>query len=212
MGQTWRPHIGIFALIIISDVLIGSKCLDDLQSRTIESMRFLLHLSLDIEKKRISYKHASETHTKSTFTRIKYYSSIVIILSCCLPSRVSLLVRSRTRDRKAASSNPGRSGGRIFFSRSTFLCWLFNRCPFHPRVAAVALKRPRSFCQKCNWQVTPNHAYTLDSTKSEWAEYVGIMWEPIRKRVHTQLVKEHSVTVVSVRWAAMAWFWPKEWN
>ena len=37
--------------------------------------------------------------------------------------------------------------------------------------AAVARKRPRSFCQKCRWQVTPKHAYTFDPTKSEWADY-----------------------------------------
>ena len=30
------------------------------------------------------------------------------------------------------------------------------RCSFHPRVTAVARKRPRSFCQKCRWQVTLN--------------------------------------------------------
>ena len=45
------------------------------------------------------------------------------------------------------------------------------RCPFYPRVTAVARKRPRSFCQKCRWQVTPKHAHTLDPTKSEWADY-----------------------------------------
>ena len=39
------------------------------------------------------------------------------------------------------------------------------RCPFHPRVTAVASERPRSFCQKCRWQVTPKHAYTLDFNK-----------------------------------------------
>ena len=32
------------------------------------------------------------------------------------------------------------------------------RCPFHPGVTIVAHKRPRSFCQKCRWQVTPKHA------------------------------------------------------
>ena len=52
-------------------------------------------------------------------------------------------------------------GGRIFFSRVNFLCWLLFRYPFHPRVTAVARKRPRSFCQKCRWQVTAEHAYTL---------------------------------------------------
>ena len=50
--------------------------------------------------------------------------------------------------------------GRIFFSRVNFLCFLFQY-PFHPRVTAVARKRPQSFCQKRRWQVTAKHAYTL---------------------------------------------------
>ena len=45
------------------------------------------------------------------------------------------------------------------------------RCPFHPRVTAVACKRPRSFYKKCRWQVTLKHAYTLGPSKSEWADY-----------------------------------------
>ena len=67
----------------------------------------------------------------------------------------------RTRDRKVAGSNPCWSGERIFFSRVNSLCWLLFRYPFHPRVTAVAGKRPRSFCQKRRWQVTAKHAYTL---------------------------------------------------
>ena len=76
-------------------------------------------------------------------------------------------------------------------------------------------KRLRSFCQKRKWQVTPKHAYTLDPTKSEWATIPlspGIVWEPIRKRAHKQLVREHSVTVVSARWATVDWSWHNEWN
>ena len=65
----------------------------------------------------------------------------------------------RTRDRKGSS--PGRSGGRIFFSRVNFLCWLLFRYPFHPRVTAVVRKRSQSFCQKCRWQVTAKNTYTL---------------------------------------------------
>ena len=45
--------------------------------------------------------------------------------------------------------------------QGNFLCWLLFRYPFHPRVTAVARKRPRSFRQKCRWQVTAKHAYTL---------------------------------------------------
>ena len=48
------------------------------------------------------------------------------------------------------------------------------RTPFHPRVTAVARKRPWSFCQKHGWQVTPKHAYTLDTTKSKWADYAAV--------------------------------------
>ena len=48
------------------------------------------------------------------------------------------------------------------------------RCPFHPRVTTVARKRPRSSCPKYRWQVTPKHAYTLDPTKSEWADYAAV--------------------------------------
>ena len=67
----------------------------------------------------------------------------------------------RTRDWKVAGSNPCWNGGRIFFSGVDFLCWLLFRYPFHPRVTTVARKKSRSFCQKCRWQVTAKHAYTL---------------------------------------------------
>ena len=66
-----------------------------------------------------------------------------------------------TRDWKVAGSNPCWNCGRIFFSRVDFLCWLLFRYPFHPRVTTVARKKSRSFCQKCRWQVTAKHAYTL---------------------------------------------------
>ena len=40
----------------------------------------------------------------------------------------------------------------------------------------------------------------------------GIVWELIRKQAHTQLVRAHSATVVSARWATVNWSWRKEWN
>ena len=75
------------------------------------------------------------------------------------------------------------------------------RGPFHSRVTVVARKRPRSFFPKCRWQDTLKHAYILDPTKSEWADYAveQAAWEPIKKRAHTQLVREHMATVVSAR-------------
>ena len=78
-----------------------------------------------------------------------------------LGAGIAQWLERRTRDWKVAGSNPCWSGGRIFFSRVDFLCWLLFRYPFHPRVTAVARKRSRSFCQKCRWQVTAKLAYTL---------------------------------------------------
>ena len=46
-----------------------------------------------------------------------------------------------------------------------------------PRGTTMARKRPRSFCQKYRWQVTPKHAYTLDSLKLEWADYAAVQAE-----------------------------------
>ena len=66
----------------------------------------------------------------------------------------------RTHDLMVPGSSPGRSGARMF-SRVNFLCWLLFRYAFHPCVTAVACKRSQSFCQKCRWQVTAKHTYTL---------------------------------------------------
>ena len=86
------------------------------------------------------------------------------MMSWCLlhlGAGIAQWLEHRTRDWKVAGSNPCWNGGRIFFSRVDFLCWLLFRYPFHPRVTTVARKKSRSFCQKCRWQVTAKHAYTL---------------------------------------------------
>ena len=62
----------------------------------------------------------------------------------------------RTRDWKVAGSNPCWNGGRIFFSRVDFLCWLLFRYPFHPRVTTVARKKSRSFCQSAGGRLQLN--------------------------------------------------------
>ena len=56
-------------------------------------------------------------------------------------------------------------------------------------------------CRKCRWQVTAKHAYNLDPTKLEWADFAvqAQCGNPSGKRAHTQLVREHSATVVSAR-------------
>ena len=87
----------------------------------------------------------------------------------------------RAPDSWSRVSNSGRGGGRTLFSTVNFLCWLV-RCPIHPRVTTVARKK----------------VYTLDPTKSEWADYVfkALCEKNIksRKRAHTQLVRKSSAT------------------
>ena len=93
------------------------------------------------------------------FTTNIYYLLIFLLLTW--GAWIAQWLERRTHDRKVPGSSPGRRGGRIFFSRVNFLCWLLFRYQFHPSVTAVARKRPRSFCQKCRWQVTAKDAYTL---------------------------------------------------
>ena len=111
----------------------------------------------------------------------------------------------RTRNRTVASLIPGRSGGRIFFSRVDFVCWLlFGVCStpvssqWHVKDSGHSAKRSGGSLQL--------------NTRTHWPNEVGvgwlcrcpdIVWELIKKRAHTQLVKEHSVTVVSARWATV---------
>ena len=74
------------------------------------------------------------------------------------------------------SSNPGRSGRRIFFSSQLCVQTLIQ-CLSHPCFTAVARKRTRSFCQKYRWQVSSKYAYTLDPSKSELADYAAFQVE-----------------------------------
>ena len=88
------------------------------------------------------------------------------------------MVAITSQDRLLVRAPGSRSKGCEFkswqenFLLQSQLCVLnLIRCPFHPHVTAVAHKRPRSICQKCKWQDTPKHAYTLGPRKLEWADY-----------------------------------------
>ena len=72
-----------------------------------------------------------------------------------------MLIERQTHNRKVASSNPGRGGGRILLFRVNFVCWLL----FGVRSTTVLA---------CRWRITPKHAYTLHPTKSEWDDYAAV--------------------------------------
>ena len=101
------------------------------------------------------------------------------------------------------------------FSRDNFVCWhLFGvsstsllpqwhiNDPSHSAKSAsgsLQLNTHRSFTQ---WSQSGLKIYCCP----------GIMLEPIPKQADAQLVREHSVTVISARWAAVDWSWPNKWK
>jgi len=91
-----------------------------------------------------------------------------------LGAGIAQWLERRTREWKIAGSNPCKSGGRIFFSRVNFLCWLLFRYPFHPHVTAVARKRSWTFWQKRKWQVTAKLAYMGCMVYTERAETAAV--------------------------------------
>ena len=87
------------------------------------------------------------THYHHHFFQCRQWDSACFVWTCTVYSllrRVGIAcwLERRTRDRKVASSNPGRSGWRIFCSRVNLVCWLFIRCPFHPRLRQWHVKDP----------------------------------------------------------------------
>ena len=110
--------------------------------------------------------HSAVSLTRVREWRFNYKNSLSLFYYMCVcvcrwgrEEGDSSVVRAPDSWRKGL--NPCRSGGRIIFSRVDFLFWLLFRYSFQPRVTAVARKRSRSFCQKCIWQVTAKHVYTL---------------------------------------------------
>ena len=74
---------------------------------------------------RMNVRNSFDPHNDVTVFKILgrfIYLFIYLFAISNVENRGSLSVDSRTRDRKVASSNPGKSGGRIFFSRVNFVC------------------------------------------------------------------------------------------
>ena len=144
---------------------------------------------------------------------------LLLVVWCLLDlvggSRNRLLVRVPDSWSKGCKFKSQQERWENFLLQSQLCVLTLIRCLFHPRVTTVARKRPWSFFQKCRCQFTPKQAYTLDPTKSEWADYAAnqaLCGNLSGKQAHMQLIKEHLVTVVSARWAAVDWSWPEEWN
>ena len=123
----------------------------------------------------------------------------------------SLLVERRTRNGKVASSNLSRSGEWIFFSRVNFVCWLLFFVHSTPVSPQWHVKYPghsaKSAGSRLHWN---KHTPLPNEVGVGWlCRCPGILRELIRKRAHRQLLRKHSVTVVSARWDIVDRSWGK---
>ena len=101
-------------------------CLRDnavLLSAWYSSLLILKSVLLKPKLKKKKWKNTSFFHAQSQMSNFAWWhNSLSFICSCYFWD--SLLVERQTCDTKVASLNPGRSGGKIFFSRVYFVCWL----------------------------------------------------------------------------------------
>ena len=120
----------------------------------------------------------------------------------------------RTRDRKVASSNPGRSSGRIFFSRVNFVCWLLFDVRSTPVLLQWHVKDPGRSAKSAGGRLHLN-------THKPWAQRSrsGLTMPLSRHSVGTYLEMRSRATCLGtfahshwVCWATVDWFWHKEWN
>ena len=95
----------------------------------------------------------------------------------------------------------------VNFLLQSQLCVLtLIQCPFHHHVTAVARRKSQSFCQKvqvAGYTLTRIHLWPNEVREGWLCRCQGTVWEPTKKRAHTQLIREHSVTVISAHWATV---------
>ena len=101
------------------------------------------------------YKILKHLHTICDMREIRLFNiAHKIFFSCKINvCRDSLLVRAIDSWSKGSEFESRQERLENFLLRSSLCVLILIRCLLHPRVTAVARKRPRSFCQKCRWQV-----------------------------------------------------------
>ena len=111
-------------------------------------------------------------------------------------ARIARWLERQTRDPKVSCSNPGRSGGRIFFSRINYVCWLLFGVRSTPVLPQWHMKDPDHLpkVQVAGYTSTRILPWPNKVGVGWPCRCPGVVWEPIRKRAHTQLIKEHSAS------------------
>ena len=122
-------------------------------------------------------------------------------------SQDSSLVEHRTRDQnrqKVASSNPGTSSRRIFSSRVNFLCWLLFGIRCNPVLPQWQVKNSGHSAKSAGGRLHLNtrrvHPWPNEVGVGWLCRCPGIVWKPIRKQAHIQLVRECSSQLAEPQW------------
>ena len=102
---------------------------------------------------------------KFVVNEVKFYRWFINIKHINVDGIACWLER-RTRDRKVASSNPGRSGERIFFSRVNFVCWLLFGVCSSPLLLLWHIKYPGYSAKSAGGRLHLNMHTPL--TKRSW--------------------------------------------
>ena len=87
---------------------------------------------------------------------------------------IAPLTECRTRDRRVASSNPGRSSREIFFLSPALTFCAKSSLVFVPPpvLPQWQVKDPGHSAKSAGCMLHPKHAHFLVPTKSEWSDYV----------------------------------------
>ena len=96
------------------------------------------------------------------FLKKELHQILLYDLSCCSMLWEMRVRNQRERERKKKKKNVMQNYNSCnMLPQALELTNRLFQYLFHPCVTAVACKISRSFCQKCRWQVTTKHAYTL---------------------------------------------------
>ena len=116
----------------------------------------------------------------------------------CREAGITCWLERRTRDRKAKSSNPGRNGGRIFFSRVDFVCLPLFGVRSTPVLPQWNVKEPGHSAKSAGGRLHLNmHTSLTQRSRSPLSRNSVVNLSG--KRAHTQLVREYLAAVASAR-------------
>ena len=108
-------------------------------------------------KRKEKKKKKGEISGEKTYTKFNIYSECKSrVFNYILIAGITCWLERRTRDRKVASSNPSRSGGRIFFSRVNFVCYLLFGVGSTPVLPQWHVKDPSPSAQNAGGRLHLN--------------------------------------------------------